>query len=164
MNHVDEAGWMRLLRWVLGALLIWAAISKLANLNEFYGGLLAYRLPMPDSWQRLIAITLPWLELLTGLMLLANVWTRAALGWAVTLFLGFTIVTGEAWLRGLDISCGCFKLSVFGINASSAVFLESVQFAFFRALLLSAAAIYLLRSHINSWSRIIAQSAKRQSV
>lgn len=136
-----------LVRWLLGVLLIWAALSKLANLQDFYGGLLAYQLPLPDFFLRWVATFLPWLELLCGLMLLAKIQMEAVLTWAVVLFSIFVVATGQAWMRGLDISCGCFNLQVLGVaeTSSFAKFLHSVSFAFFRALLLAAGAIYLIR-------------------
>lgn len=134
-------------RWLLGALLIWAAVSKLANLNEFYGSLIGYRLPLPDFLLRFTAMALPWLELLCGLMLLARVQLRAALVWAAVLFAIFVIATGQAWARGLEISCGCFDLSLIGIGPESefAKLMKSPGFAFVRALLLLAGAVFLLR-------------------
>ena len=80
-------------------------------------------------------------------MLLAQVQAEAALVWALLLFGIFTVATGQAWARGLDISCGCFNLQILGLGENEAVgkFLHSVSFAFFRALLLAAGAIYLLR-------------------
>jgi uncharacterized membrane protein YphA (DoxX/SURF4 family) len=140
-----ELSWRTPLRWLLGLLLLWAALSKLGNLQEFYGELLSYRLLLPEFLLRLVAITLPWLELLCGLMLVANVFTRPVLAWAAALFIAFSLATGQAWLRGLDISCGCFNLSLLGLGSNA--FFESVGFAFFRALLLASAAVYLLRQH-----------------
>ena len=43
---------------LLGVLLIWAAISKLANVQEFYGGLIAYRLPLANVLLRATAVLL----------------------------------------------------------------------------------------------------------
>ncbi|MDB6019044.1 MAG: DoxX family protein [Pedosphaera sp.] len=136
-----------LLRWILGVLLIWASISKLANLQDFYGSLLAYKLPLPDFFLRGTAMCLPWLELLCGLMLLAKVQLRSALTWAIILFSIFVLATGFAWARGLDISCGCLDLSLLGLGSESELVkvMKSVTFAFFRALLLTVGAIYLLR-------------------
>jgi uncharacterized membrane protein len=128
-------------------LLLWAALSKLANLQDFYGNLIAYRLPLPGAFLRTAAICLPWLELLCGLMLLARVRMEVALVWALLLFSVFVLATGQAWARGLDISCGCFNLQLLGLGESEglAKFFHSVSFAFFRALLLAAGAVYLLR-------------------
>jgi putative oxidoreductase len=139
--------WNVLLRWLLGLLLIWAALGKLANPQDFFTALLAYRLPLPNGLVSLTAIVLPWLELLCGLLLVANYRTPAALTWALVLFLVFTVCTGQAWLRNLSISCGCLDLRMLGIPPESATarFLESVGFAFVRAVALAVAAFVLLR-------------------
>jgi len=129
------------LRWLLAALLVWAALSKIANPQEFRGDIAAYQLPLPDAVVRLTAIVLPWLEFLCGLLLIAGGARRAAVLWTIILFAVFVLVTGQAWARGLDISCGCFKLDFLGEGAAN--FFESVQFAFFRALLLLVAAVFL---------------------
>ena len=139
-----------LVRWLLGSLLVWASLSKIANLQEFYISIAAYQLPLPAPWQRLSAMILPWLELLCGLLLLGGVWTRAALVWALVMFGVVVLATGQAWARGLEISCGCFNLSAFGLEPGSGKsfvkFIESVGFAFFRALLLFLGAAYVFRS------------------
>jgi putative oxidoreductase len=149
MKVTLELDFKIVLRWLLGLLLVWAAISKLGNLQDFYASLLAYKLPLPDVVLRGTAITLPWLELLCGSMLLAKIRLETALGWAIVLFTIFTVATGVAWLRGLDISCGCFNLHSLGLDAGEngrlAKMLESVWFAFFRAVLLLAASVYLWR-------------------
>jgi putative oxidoreductase len=94
-------------------------------------------------------VTLPWLELFCGLMLLAGFWLRAATGWAFVLCAVFALCTGQAWIRGLTISCGCLNLQALGLTTdahpSLTGFLESVRFAFFRALLLCVACLWLLR-------------------
>src|SRR5258708_27130093 len=97
---------------------------------------------------QLVAMVPAWLDLLCGLMLLAKVRTEAAIVWSVVLFLVFVLATGQAWARGLEISCGCFNLELFGLgeNEGMAKLLHSVVFAFFRALLLAAGAIYLFRA------------------
>jgi len=136
-------------RCLLGIIFVWAAVSKLANLQDFYVSLVAYRLPLPHYLLRLTAISLPWLELFCGLMLLVQCWYRVALIWVVVLCAIFLLCTGQAWGRGLEISCGCLNLDFIGLGgaakSSAALFLESVKFAFFRAALLLAAGLYLLR-------------------
>src|SRR5690349_1176297 len=108
MNAAFESNLRKLVRWVLGLLLVWAALSKLANPQEFYGHLLAYRLPLSDISLQLTAAILPWLELVCGLLLFANYCALPAMMWAQVLFIIFMAATGEAWLRGLKIDCGCF--------------------------------------------------------
>ncbi len=138
------------LRCLLGVLLLWAAVSKLAQPTDFLASIYAYDLPLPRSWLQLVAVVLPWLELLCGLLLLANVWTETALAAILALLGVFALATGQAWARGLDISCGCFNLKLFGVDASAGFvkFIESPGFAFFRNLLLVLLASALLRRRL----------------
>jgi len=138
-------------RWLgglLGLLMLWAAVSKLANPTEFLGSIYAYQLPLPHLMLQTAAVVLPWVELLCGLLLLAGLWTETALILVTAMLVLFVVATGQAWVRGLEIACGCFDLTLIGFsknNPAVAHFLESVAFAFFRNLLLTALAVYLLR-------------------
>jgi putative oxidoreductase len=138
------------LRWLLGVLFLWAAISKIANPTEFLAAIYSYQLPLPRSILQLAAMALPWLELLCGLLLLANVWLESALGCVLGLLVLFLAATGQAWLRGLDITCGCFQLGFLGLSptASTTQFLESTAVAFVRNLCLAAASGWLF------WERL----------
>jgi len=124
-------------RWLLGALLIWAGAAKLAAPRLFFLALLDYRLPAPDTALRLIAVTLPWIELLCGLALCIDRWAETVRPLAAALCGAFVVATGQAWLRGLEISCGCFGAKETGVWATPAV-------AFFRALLLLSLALWLV--------------------
>src|SRR5262245_55179305 len=139
-------------RWVLGLLLLWAALSKLANPQEFFTSVLGYRLPLGPGLGQMTAVVLPWLELLCGLLLLANLMAGPALVWSTVLFCIFVLVTGQAWLRGLDISCGCFNFSALGLSDTSllAQWMHSTFWAFVRAMALAALSIDLLRREIAS--------------
>jgi uncharacterized membrane protein YphA (DoxX/SURF4 family) len=146
MTDASRLKWSTAIRWLIGVVLIWAALGKLANLHEFFTALLAYRLPLPVVVVKVAAVVLPWLELLCGLLLLANHRTHSALAWALFLFVVFTIATAQAWMRGLHIACGCLDLRLIGISPHSGPgrFLESAGFAFFRALVLACAASFVL--------------------
>lgn len=133
------------LRWFLAALLIWAALGKIANLQAFHANIAAYQLPLPGALLRMAVTVLPWLELLCGILMVAGTMRRAALLCAVGLCAAFVLSTGQAWVRGLEISCGCFNLDWLG-EGSARHILESVQFAFLRALFLLGAAVYLFRT------------------
>jgi hypothetical protein len=96
-----------LLRCILGSLLVWAGFSKLQSLWLFSEALANYRL-FPAQLNQALAITLPWLELGSGLLLLAGVWVRPS-GWmAAGLFACFALASLSALLRGLNIECGCY--------------------------------------------------------
>jgi putative oxidoreductase len=138
----------RWLRGLLGVLMLWAAVSKLADPIEFLGSIYAYQLPLPGLLLQTAAVVLPWLELLCGLLLVAGLWVETALVLVTGLLVLFVVATGQAWMRGLEIGCGCFDLKIFGLSKNLpglAHFVESVAFAFFRNLLLTALAALLLR-------------------
>jgi uncharacterized membrane protein YphA (DoxX/SURF4 family) len=150
MNSNLPNHWWIALRWLLGALMLWAAVSKLAQPTEFLGSIYAYDLPLPRALMQLVAVVLPWLELMCGLLLIANVWSETALATIMGLLVVFVLATGQAWARGLDISCGCFNLKIFGADASTGLvkFVESPGFAFFRNLILVLLAFALLRRRL----------------
>jgi putative oxidoreductase len=139
------------LRWFLGLLMLWAAVSKLGNPTDFLGSIYAYDRPFPRSLIQVVAVVLPWVELLCGLLLLSNQWTESALACVSALMAVFVLATGQAWLRQLEISCGCFNLQLLGIAEGSGIarFVESVGFAFFRNLVLTGMAVFLLRERLS---------------
>jgi len=160
MNASLPARWWTVLRWLLGALMLWAAVSKLAQPTDFLGSIYAYELPLPRSWLQLVAVVLPWLELLCGLLLIANVWSETALAAIIALLAIFVLATGQAWSRGLEISCGCFNLKIFGADGSAKLvkLIESAGFAFFRNLVLVCVAWLLLRRRLTELSAAAANS------
>lgn len=147
MKLTLDLNWRLTLRWFIGAILIWAALSKVANLQSFLGALMSYQLPLPGWSVRLVVKALPWLELLCGLSLIGGHLCRPALAWSALLFSVFVLATGQAWWRGLDINCGCLNLELLGvpIDSSIARLLSGPIFAFSRALLLLGAALALWR-------------------
>lgn len=97
-------------RWVLGAIFIYASINKIEYPSAFSEAISNYRL-FPDVLINLLAIWLPWLELMTGLFLITGLWIKGNALILSILSLIFSIITGIAIFRGLDISCGCFSLT-----------------------------------------------------
>ena len=59
--------------------------------------------------EELIARTLPWIELFTGLFLVLGLWLKGAIWAALFMFTGFILVVAQAMVRQLPIDeCGCF--------------------------------------------------------
>lgn len=94
-------------RVLLGALFLYAALTKLADLPLFAEEIANYQL-LPAALVPLAAIALPGIELVAGALLLVGLaWRPAALVIA-SLLLVFTIGLGQALVRGIDLACGCF--------------------------------------------------------
>lgn len=94
-------------RLLLGGLLIYAGAIKLPDGSQFAEAIANYRL-LPAQANQLLAILLPWTEVLVGLLLIFGVWVRASALLALLMFLAFTAAVISALARGLDIDCGCF--------------------------------------------------------
>jgi len=94
-------------RVLLGGVLIYAGFTKLNDGWRFAEAIANYRL-LPAQANQILALTLPWLEVALGLLLILGLWLRAAAGLSALLFLGFAAAVIAALARNLDISCGCF--------------------------------------------------------
>ncbi len=95
-------------RLVLGSILLLAGITKLGVPETMRQSILAYEIPLPDFLVSAMSVGMPILEVGLGAWLLLGLFTRFS-GAASAVFMAiFTIAITSAWLRGLDISCGCF--------------------------------------------------------
>ena len=125
----------------LGGVFIFAGVLKIIDPAGFALNVANFRLA-PHEWINLIAITLPWIEVLAGVLLIAGIWPQASalvIGGMTVVFLG---AIGSAVARGLDIECGCF-----GTVSAKRVGLMSLVFD---AVLLAAAIWLVLRPRIDN--------------
>jgi putative oxidoreductase len=100
----------RLLGLALGAVFLYAAHDKIVNPQALVTILWGYRL-LPTGPINLVAIYMPWLELLVGLALLTGYKRRAAAIWACVLLATFITALLIDAIRGLNVACGCFSTS-----------------------------------------------------
>lgn len=96
-----------ILRFVLGAVFIFAGALKIYDPVTFATDIANYRL-LPHAWVNLLAITLPWIEVLAGLLLVVGIWVRPSALLVTAMLVVFLVAVSQALVRGLDIRCGCF--------------------------------------------------------
>ena len=73
---------------------------------------------LPPQVPNLLAVTLPWIELVAGLLLIVGVWRREAALLCGLLLLTFIPAVASTLWRGIDIqNCGCFSLAGEGRRA-----------------------------------------------
>src|SRR5437764_13846114 len=77
----------------LGALFVIAAVPKIADPPSFAHMIYNYRI-VPGQLVNLMALTMPWVELLAGLALILGVWRRAALALSAVILLVFVPAIG----------------------------------------------------------------------
>lgn len=96
-----------LARLYLGFVFIWACLYKIADPGAFALSVATYQfLPLPLI--NLVALILPWVELLTGVMIVAGFRVRAAALLMAGMMVVFMVALSWALHLGLDLSCGCF--------------------------------------------------------
>jgi putative oxidoreductase len=94
-------------RVVLGVLLLYAGITKVADPSALAQAVHNYRL-LPLWMITPVAIVLPWVEIVVGVSLLLGVYTQGGALLASGLMGIFLLALAISLVRGLDISCGCF--------------------------------------------------------
>jgi uncharacterized membrane protein YphA (DoxX/SURF4 family) len=107
MKHAAIIG----IRLLLGGLFLAAGLSKVGQPLQTLATVYSYDIVLPDWVANTVAHTLPWMEILLGLGLLAGLWLPVTVGWTAAVLLVFTVLTAQAWWRGLPIDCGCIDLS-----------------------------------------------------
>jgi uncharacterized membrane protein YphA (DoxX/SURF4 family) len=98
---------IRASRIAIGLIFAVSGLAKVGDLQSFAGQIHNFRL-MPIPLESLLAMTLPWVELVAAVALLLNIRARSAAVLVFGMMVGFTVAVALALVRGLDIECGCF--------------------------------------------------------
>jgi putative oxidoreductase len=94
-------------RLYLGAVFLLACWHKLSNPAAFAVDVATYQL-LPLAAVNLFALTVPWIELLLGVLLVLGVRVQAAALVVSGLMVSFMLALGWALHLDLHMSCGCF--------------------------------------------------------
>ncbi len=92
---------------VIGVVFLAAALAKIGDLETFASQIHNFRI-VPVWSENLVAMTLPWVELVAGLCLVLGIRARGAGILTAILMAVFLVAVGQAVGRNLDIECGCF--------------------------------------------------------
>jgi uncharacterized membrane protein YphA (DoxX/SURF4 family) len=107
-KFVNLQPWLGLVaRLILGGVLFAAGYLKIGTPDKSQMAVRAYEM-LPISVANMLGLVLPFVEIVIGALLILGSLTRfmAALG-GFTMFI-FIIAISQAWVRGLNIDCGCF--------------------------------------------------------
>jgi uncharacterized membrane protein YphA (DoxX/SURF4 family) len=108
------------LHWILaiavGAVFVYASVDKILDPRAFAKIVYHYQVVGPSASlgfvpANLLAVWLPWLELLVGALLITGMWRREAAALSALMLVVFVAAVGSTLARGIDIqNCGCFAL------------------------------------------------------
>ena len=96
-----------LIRIIISFVFIYAGAEKISNPDDFALSISNYRL-LPTSTLNFFSITLPWIEIVTGILLLFGISVKENSAIILTMLSVFTIAIIISLFRGLSIDCGCF--------------------------------------------------------
>jgi putative oxidoreductase len=94
-------------RFYLGWVFIIACLHKIAQPGSFAMDIATYDI-LPLGLINIMALSLPWIELAVGIMIVLGLRTRAAALVIAGMMVMFTVAILMALAKGLDMSCGCF--------------------------------------------------------
>ena len=100
-------------RWILGGMFVYASYNKVLAPAVFAKIIYGYGL-FPAMFINLIAIIVPFLELVAGLALIVGFYPRSAALIVNAMLLVFITALSINLIRGHEFDCGCFS-----INAST---------------------------------------------
>ena len=99
-----------LLRLLLGAFFIYASLDKIWSPAAFAKIVYQWQVVGPVA-SNLVAVTLPWIELVAGLLLVAGVWKRESALVIALMLVVFIVAAGSVMARGIDVeNCGCVSV------------------------------------------------------
>ncbi|MCS5653154.1 MAG: DoxX family protein [Candidatus Marinimicrobia bacterium] len=93
-------------RIILGAVFLWASFGKILEPGDFARSISNYHI-VPFGIENIIALILPWLELLIGMGLILGIMVDGSVQISAILLIMFILMIGQAMLRGFNIECGC---------------------------------------------------------
>lgn len=145
MKILSNKYFLIVLRLIVGGVFLYASFDKLLNQEEFSKAIYNYKF-LPASLINIFAIVIPYLELVTGLFLIAGIFVRGSSLIVILMLVMFIIALTQAYARGLDINCACFELKneLENANQKSNILLRIVE----DILLLAATIIIFIKSKI----------------
>ena len=135
-------------RLVLGCIFIFAAVAKIAEPDIFAKSIANYHL-IPTFSLNIMALLMPWIELVAGLFLILGVRIKASSAIIGGMLVVFLIAIISAIIRGYNIDCGCFAQTsaTSAAEASKVGWLKVGEDA---AMLLGA--VYLFYYPLKTWT------------
>jgi putative oxidoreductase len=103
-------GFALVVRLLLGCMFLYSSLPKIRQPYDFLSSVYNYELVGPKLGL-LVAMVLPWAELLVGICLVGGIFVSGSLLVSIAMGGMFSFDIASALYRGLNISCGCFSAS-----------------------------------------------------
>tara|TARA_Y100000590_G_scaffold469527_1_gene657535 strand:+ start:3960 stop:4421 length:462 start_codon:yes stop_codon:yes gene_type:complete len=108
MNFIRTLNLPVIFRIILGIIFIYASYDKILDPAGFSKNIHNFHIT-PIAIENIIALVLPWLELIIGIFLIFGLFLDGTINITISLLIFFIIILSQAVFRGIDVHCGCFK-------------------------------------------------------
>lgn len=98
------------LRIYIGSVFIYASLYKIVDPNSFALTVASYQI-LPHAMVNIFALILPWIEIVTGFMIVAGFRVKASSFLILLMMMLFLTALIIALSKGIDMACGCFASS-----------------------------------------------------
>jgi uncharacterized membrane protein YphA (DoxX/SURF4 family) len=107
---INKKNILFLVRIMLGIVFLISSYTKLKDPMGFAQAIENYKI-FGAFLSRWGAIFIPVLEFILAIFLITGIWIKETFITTTALYIIFDVMIFQAYLRGLDISCGCFGTS-----------------------------------------------------
>lgn len=146
-SRADPGGFpYTLLRVGLGIVFLYASYEKILSPSAFAQAVDNYAL-LPPALIHPVALFLPWIEAVCGVLLIIGRLTFGATLIVDILMVIFILAFTINWIRGVDVSCGCFSLETEGQTGENAFYI-------LRDLVILGVGLYVLYIRVEHHQRI----------
>lgn len=115
-NYIDILAFI--IKLILGISFVYASFHKIQNPQAFAKILYGYDI-FPDISINILAITIPFIELIAGFSLISGWFPRSALLIINVFLVLFVLIIGFNLIRGHQFDCGCFAFASENQTASN---------------------------------------------
>lgn len=139
-NIISNKYFLLLARLILGFVFIYAGTQKISNPESFVLAITNYKL-LPNWIVNFLAITLPWLELVIGILILFGYSIKENAAIIFSLLMIFNMAILISLVRGLNIDCGCFgngtQIGILKLSENFVMVLLSICLILFESITLN---------------------------
>ena len=135
--HNDFLG--LIVRLFIGIIFIYASLDKIQSPAQFARIIYNYHI-MPGMLINILALLLPWIEIISGMLLIAGIYKEGSILIINVMVLVFIVAIGVNLYRGINLECGCFSVSSKAKESAVGLLLRDI------GLLILGVYVYLNRS------------------
>ncbi len=107
INFLTNKYLLLVFRIIIAIIFIYAGAEKISDPESFAIAISNYKL-LPTVTINLLAISLPWIEIVSGILLLFGISVKENSAIILSMLAVFTLGIAISLIRGLNIECGCF--------------------------------------------------------